>query len=119
MTLRSPYGVNDNHSIKSQGTQGAREVMKQERKVNCWEFEKCGREPGGIRVAEEGVCPAPMETSVNGINGGINGGRYCWTIAGTLCDGEVCGTSAKKFQDCMDCRFFWTVADEETDFTCS
>jgi len=27
-------------------------------KLNCWEFKKCGRQPGGPKVAELGVCPA-------------------------------------------------------------
>ena len=26
--------------------------------INCWEVKKCGREPGGAKVAELGVCPA-------------------------------------------------------------
>jgi hypothetical protein len=93
--------------------------MKPERKVNCWELMRCEREPGGNRVAEFGVCPASVETSGNGINEGINSGRCCWAIAGTMCFGEVQGTSASKIQDCMDCGFFWAVADEETDFTAS
>jgi hypothetical protein len=25
---------------------------------NCWEFKNCGREIGGIKVKEMGVCPA-------------------------------------------------------------
>ena len=94
-------------------------VMKRESKVNCWEFIKCGREPGGERVAEKGVCPAAVDVSANGINGGRNGGRSCWAIAGTFCFGEVHGTTAKKYQNCMDCGFYWIVADEETDFTSS
>jgi hypothetical protein len=53
-------------------------------KLNCWEFEKCGRQPGGIKVKELGVCPAATEKRAHGINGGINGGRACWAIAGTF-----------------------------------
>lgn len=94
-------------------------TMNPGRKLSCWEFMQCGREPGGKRVAEHGVCPAPVEVGGNGINGGMNGGRCCWAIAGTLCFGEAHGTSAKKLQDCMDCGFFWLVADEETDFISS
>lgn len=86
-------------------------------KVNCWEFMRCGRQPGGKNVPDQGVCPAPLETSGNGINGGINGGRCCWAIAGTLCYGDVHGNYAMKIQDCMDCNFFWAVADEENEFT--
>jgi len=28
---------------------------------NCWEVLKCGREPGGYRVSEAGVCPTYIE----------------------------------------------------------
>jgi len=91
--------------------------MRPKVKVNCWEFMSCGRHPGGKHVFEHGVCPASLETSVNGMNGGTNGGRCCWTIAGTFCFGEVQGTFAQKIKNCMDCSFFWSVADEEDDFT--
>ncbi len=40
-------------------------------KLNCWEFRKCGREPGGIKVHESGVCPAPLEIEVDGIHGKV------------------------------------------------
>jgi hypothetical protein len=26
--------------------------------LNCWEFKKCGREAGGAKAADSGVCPA-------------------------------------------------------------
>ena len=125
MTLQWPSGMNDNHSVKTKEPQENgflfpyRVVMKQERRVNCWEFLKCGREPGGIHAAEKGVCPAAMDGGVNGINGGKNGGRCCWTIAGTFCFGEAQGTTAKIYKECMDCGFYWAVADEETDFISS
>ena len=64
-----------------------------------------------------GVCPAATENGRDGINGGTNGGRCCWAIAGTFCFGEVQGTFARKFDDCMECEFFWVVANEEEDFT--
>ena len=35
-------------------------------KLNCWQVKKCGREPGGAKVAEFGVCPAAAETALNG-----------------------------------------------------
>ncbi len=52
-------------------------------KQNCWEYNKCGREPSGINTAKLGICPATTNTSANGFNGGKNGGRICWTIAFT------------------------------------
>jgi hypothetical protein len=82
-------------------------------RLNCWELKKCGREPGGAKVEELGVCPATTETSANGINGGKNGGRICWAIAGTFCEEKIQGTIAKKKFSCMNCDFFKLVAEEE------
>ncbi len=82
-------------------------------KLNCWEFEKCGREPGGANITEYDVCPAAIESSANGINGGKNGGRLCWAIAGTLCNKKVKGTLAKEKFSCMNCDFFKLVNKEE------
>lgn len=80
---------------------------------NCWEFKHCGREVGGAKAAELGVCPAATDTSVDGLNSGKNGGRICWIIAGTVCDGEVQGTFAQKIPACMACDFFKKVKAEE------
>ncbi len=82
-------------------------------KKNCWEIKKCGREPGGARCNELGVCPSAADTSVDGLNSGKNGGRICWAIAGTLCRGEVQGLFAKNEVSCMACEFFKQVQAEE------
>jgi hypothetical protein len=82
-------------------------------KMNCWEFKKCGREPGGIKVAELGQCPAAIEIRINGINSGINGGRACWAISGTLCGGKVQGSFAQKLGNCLNCEFYKMVGKEE------
>ena len=73
---------------------------------NCWEYKKCGREPGGDKVAELGPCPAATETAFNGIYSGINGGRVCWAVAGTFGAVNVQGTFAKTLGSCMKCDFF-------------
>ncbi|MBF0293057.1 MAG: response regulator [Nitrospinae bacterium] len=83
-------------------------------KINCWEFKKCGREPGGAESVELGVCPAALDTSFNGLNGGENAGRICWAVAGTLCGGKVQGTFAEKQISCMVCDFLKTVKEEES-----
>ena len=44
-------------------------------KLNCWEFMKCGRQPGGEKVDELGVCPASIEPRTDGTNSGKMGGR--------------------------------------------
>jgi hypothetical protein len=78
-------------------------------KINCWEFKKCGREQGGKNVNELGVCPASVATKVDGINGGKNGGRACWAIAGSMCGGKVQGSFAQKYETCLECDFFKSV----------
>lgn len=85
--------------------------MKQ--KINCWEFKQCGREPGGKNAEDLGVCPAATDSRFTGNNGGENAGRYCWRVAGTLCDGGVQGIFAEKALTCCKCDFFLQVVDEE------
>ncbi|MBI5361279.1 MAG: hypothetical protein HZA48_11940 [Planctomycetes bacterium] len=82
-------------------------------KQNCWEFKKCGREPGGAKVSELGVCPATTDASADGLNGGKNGGRICWAIAGTLCGGKVQGTFPQKHISCLICDFFKKTKEDE------
>ena len=82
-------------------------------KQNCWEYKKCGREPGGIKSSELGVCPAAIEPRLNSTNSGRNGGRACWALTGTLCGGKVQGTFATKVGNCLQCQFYALVAKEE------
>ncbi len=80
---------------------------------DCWDFKKCGREPGGAKVAELGICPATRDVSSDGLNGGKNGGRICWAVSGTFCKGEVQGTFAQKQVSCLACDFYKKVREEE------
>ena len=82
-------------------------------RANCWEVMKCGREPGGAKEAELGPCPAATDASWTAVNGGLNGGRVCWAVAGTLCGGCRQGTFAHKELTCYACRFFREVQMEE------
>jgi hypothetical protein len=82
-------------------------------KQNCWEFIKCGRELGGKKVARSGLCPAPIDTSVDGLNEGINGGRICWVVSGTFCAKKIQGLFAKTQLSCRSCIFFKKVKEEE------
>ena len=63
--------------------------------MNCWEFKKCGRQAGGDKVAEFGICPAFPDH-----------GQDCAKIAGTFCGGKVQGSFAHKLTNCMQCDFF-------------
>jgi hypothetical protein len=82
-------------------------------KLNCWEFRKCGRQPGGEKVDELGVCPASIESRTDGMNSGKMGGRACWAITGTFCDGKIHGEFASKMTACVDCEFYRIVVYEE------
>ena len=81
---------------------------------NCWEAMACGREPGGSRAAELGVCPAALSGPGDGVHRGTFRGRFCWQVPGTLCGGEVQGTFAKKMVHCLNCRFLQLVQDQES-----
>ena len=87
--------------------------MELKKKLNCWEYKKCGREPGGKNISEAGVCPTATEQKADGIHDGENGGRCCWVMAGTLCKGEIQGTFAEKFGNCEQCDFYALVKEEE------
>jgi hypothetical protein len=82
-------------------------------KLNCWEFTKCGREQGGLLAEEMGVCHAATVKRMDGINSGKNGGRICWAIAGTLCEGKLEGTHASRSCGCRLCDFYIKVKEEE------
>jgi len=73
--------------------------------MNCWEFKKCGREKGGAKVHELGVCPAYP-----------NHGKHCAHVAGTLCEGTTQGTFAMKLVNCMQCNFYKS-ADYDKSYT--
>lgn len=82
-------------------------------KINCWEYVGCGREFGGENIFEQGVCRTSIDISADGINGGKNGGRICWSVSGTFCEERMNGSYAKKILSCRSCDFFRTVREEE------
>ena len=86
--------------------------MKRKTRLNCWEFKKCGREPGGSRVKELGICPAAT-TDLHRFHGGTNAGRACWFVTGTLCTRPFQVPSADRAKACMHCDFYKQVKEEE------
>ncbi|MCI5138408.1 MAG: hypothetical protein D3922_08325 [Candidatus Electrothrix sp. AR1] len=90
------------------------------RRKNCWEVKKCGRQPGGNRVHKQGICPASTIMAVTGINNGINGGRACWALTGTMSGPaeKVQGSFARLLSSsCYDCSFYEQVMiEEQNDF---
>jgi hypothetical protein len=82
-------------------------------KLNCWEHKKCGRQPGGHKSAELGICPVTVHADLHGAHDGKNAGRACWVIAGSLCGGKIQGTYAQKLTNCWRCDFMNAVKKEE------
>lgn len=82
------------------------------RASNCWEVRRCGREPGGDLVGEKGACPVPTAAYADGINGGKNGGRICWAIGGSKCEGKEKGAFADPMHGCLRCPFLLQVREE-------
>jgi hypothetical protein len=95
-------------------SKGAAAVIAQPTvKQNCWEFKKCGRQPGGQKVADLGICPATVHQQLHGAHSGKNAGRSCWVVAGSLCGGKIQGTYAQKLNNCWRCEFMNLVKKEE------
>lgn len=69
--------------------------MTNKEKLNCWEFKACGREKGGSKADELGICPAYPSS-----------GRKCARVAITLCDGIMHNGFAMKLKDCIHCEFY-------------
>lgn len=81
----------------------------EENKKNCWEVLECGKQPGGENVGDEGPCPAATDESLDGINSGMNGGRICWSVEGTMCEGSF----AEKMPNCVQCEVYKMIQEEE------
>jgi methyl-accepting chemotaxis protein len=64
--------------------------------LNCWEIIKCERHKAGKKVNELGECIVSMEGM----------GHSCWAVAGTLCGGEIQGTTAQKIGYCTSCEVY-------------
>lgn len=82
-------------------------------KQNCWEFKKCGREEGGDKADELGICPSTTEDGLDGVHDGKNAGRSCWIVAGSMCGGKLQGTFAQKYHNCKVCDFYQKVRKDE------
>ena len=88
------------------------------KRLNCWEYMKCGREPGGKNAKKCGICPATQSNNFDSFNKGQHAGRFCWAVAGTFCGDGIAGTYAEKLLDCLKCPFLKKVNHEENrDFT--
>ena len=79
------------------------------KKINCWEYHKCSQRPHGKRIDKLSICRAATDNKQNGVNGGINGGRFCWVVVGSF------GTRREQLwrEECSSCPFLLLVEKEE------
>lgn len=84
-----------------------------ENRINCWEYNRCGLEPGGANTDRNGVCPAASDNTFSGINAGQKAGRFCWAVSGTLCKNRQQGQYVQKREECQDCDFYHMVIAEQ------
>ncbi|UCG78893.1 MAG: hypothetical protein JSV21_03430 [Nitrospirota bacterium] len=83
------------------------------RRLNCWEFHECCKEIGCIDNESKQICPATTEERLNGVHGGVNAGRACWVVVGTLCFSERQDNYKHKSKICSTCAFYEMVKNEE------
>jgi hypothetical protein len=79
------------------------------KKQNCWEFMRCDFGP----EAREDSCPVVSAVIFNGINGGINGGRYCWNVENAFCLVGSESLNESEPMNCATCEFYRFVKEEE------
>lgn len=81
--------------------------------LNCWEFTRCGREPGRGDGQGGASCSALTDTRSHGSNGGTHAGRICWAVAGTFSIAKPAAPCDVGALSCADCDFFKRVREEE------
>ncbi len=77
-----------------------------DKKLNCWEFKKCGRQEGGENAGVLGGCPVCSAKEADGFNDGVNGGRGCAYIVGSFSPGVIDDVEQNKKADCSNCEFY-------------
>lgn len=117
--LRVPFRTYQKWVFGYQKPRRAEEVLARARglvnpsRQNCWEFLRCGREPGGTFAEKDGPCPASVDAGSDGVNSGTRAGRICWAVCGTFCGERPQGTESSKLLSCFGCGFFTRVLQEE------
>ena len=70
--------------------------------MNCWEFKKCRREPGGENAEK-----------LNGVNHGNNAGRYFWKVKISEENQNSADNTLSAIMTCIECDFPIKVKAEE------
>ena len=81
--------------------------------LNCWEFQNCGREKGGLLAEILGECPVSTAYQFDGCNNGKGAGRACWMVANSIC--RVKNGRGRSQIKCHECDFYRRVLFDEED----
>ncbi|WP_339134528.1 MAG: hypothetical protein WGN25_15610 [Candidatus Electrothrix sp. GW3-4] len=87
--------------------------MNRDNLLNCWQFKKCGREPGGKNAVNDGVCSVALDIGADGVHNGTNGGRCCWVITNSAYQGDRDGFCLEKSRKCRECDFYLFIKKSE------
>ncbi|MFH1688368.1 MAG: two-CW domain-containing protein [bacterium] len=80
------------------------------KKLNCWQYRNCGREPGGLLADSLGQCPVATTLKFDGMNDGVAAGRACWMVADSCCRRKQ---RAGRGDGCHACEFYRRVLYEQ------
>ena len=80
-------------------------------RLNCWETLSCGAETTSLGDSQ--WCPVPFDRSMDGVNGGTNGGRACWAVVGARCRAGEPARRAVESEACAHYTVLRTVRREE------
>lgn len=81
------------------------------RKLNCWQFKNCGREPGGVMAEVLGECSVASEMKFDGLNEGVGAGRSCWMVRSSVC--KRAANQSAPIDPCHTCDFYKRVVFEQ------
>ena len=85
----------------------------EESNMNCWEFMDCGREPDGKNVSRYGVCPVAIESTLDGVHNGKNGGRCCWVVIDYSQNSSELPCCSGGSHECIRCDFYKMVFESD------
>ncbi len=80
-------------------------------RLNCWETLACGAQD--CAPQDPGWCPVPFDTSLDGVNGGHNGGRACWAVSGARCRQGTLTAAPGDAASCAACPVLASVRTQE------
>ena len=83
------------------------------KKLNCWEFMKCGKGPDTAGSNGHDICSVASAVIADGLNGGDNGGRICWVIAENYFKGSIHCSEKRIIHSCYACEFRYLVTMDE------